>query len=296
MAVGYQAAIEAAAWVDRSARQQLKVIGGDRVSFVQGMVTNDVVKLGVGASLQVTMLTAKGAMIADARVLKRDEDVLIDTEPGEGAAVKEFLEKYLISEDAEVQPAPELAVIGLYGPRHVELLGKLPPGAQVGMLIGLQGTAVDVLIHREALETVRAALSGWPVVDAATAELLRIEAGEPRWGAELVATTIPLEASLDRAISYTKGCYIGQEVIARATHRGQMQRKLGGLLLGELSPAPGTELRRGEKKVGWLTSVVKSPRRGQHIALGYLHRDVQAPGTVVELASGGTATVTALPF
>jgi folate-binding protein YgfZ len=294
--VSYRAAHDAAAWVDRSARQQLRVIGGDRVSFVQGMVTNDVVKLGVGASQYVTMLTAKGAMVGDARVLKRDEDVLLDVEPGMAKTTRDFLEKYLISEDAEVQDAPELAVLGLFGPRHIELLGKLPNGAQVGMLIGLHGTPVDVLIHREALASVLEAWREIPRVDEATAEVLRVEAGEPRWGAELVSTTIPLEASLERAISYTKGCYIGQEVIARATHRGQKQRKLVGLLLGELAPAPGTELRRGEKKLGWITSVVKSPKRGQTIALGYLHREAQAEGTVLELAGGGSATVAALPF
>ena len=294
--MSYQAAKTAAAWANRSARQQLRVIGGDRVSFVQGMVTNDVAKLSIGASQYVTMLTAKGAMVGDGRVLKRDEDVLLDVEPGAGKTIKDFLEKYLISEDAEVHEAVDLAVVGLYGPRHTELLGKLPPGAQVGMLIGLHGTPVDVLIHREALASVREALREIPCVDEATSEILRVEAGEPRWGAELVATTIPLEASLERAISYTKGCYIGQEVIARATHRGQMQRTLTGLLLGELTPPLGTELRTKEKKVGWLTSVVKSPKRGQTIGLGYVHRSSHDEGTVLELASGGTATVAALPF
>ncbi len=293
----YRAAREAAAWVDLSARQHLRIIGGERVSYVQGMVTHDVEKLGVGSSLYVTMLSAKGAMIGDARVLKRDEDVILDLEPGSLPTVKAFLEKYLISEDAEIQEAPDLAVIGLLGPQHAELLGKLlPSGAQVGMLTGLHGTPVDVLIHREALASVRAALAGIPLVDPDTFEVLRVEAGQPRWGAELVETTIPLEASLDRAISYTKGCYIGQEVIARATHRGQMQRKLAGLLLGTQTPEKGTELRRGEKKVGWLGTVVRSPKADQVIALGYVHRDSLAPGTVLELATGGTATVATLPF
>ncbi len=272
------------------------MIGGERVSYVQGMVTNDVEKLGVGASLYATMLTARGAMVADLRVLKRDEDVVLDLEPGALPTVKAFLEKYLISEDAEVIDASDLAVIGLLGPRHAELLGKLPAGAQVGMLVGLHGTPIDLLIHRDALESVRAALADFPCVDFETFEVLRVEAGQPRWGAELLETTIPLEASLDHAISYTKGCYIGQEVIARATHRGQMQRKLSGLLLGDATAERGTELRRGEKKVGWIGSVVRSPRVGQTIALGYVHRDALAVGTVLTLATGQTATVAALPF
>lgn len=279
-----------------SARQHLRVIGGDRVSYVQGMVTNDVEKLGVGSSLYATLLTAKGSMVGDARVLKRDEDVILDLEPGSLPAIKAFLEKYLISEDAEILEAPDLAVIGLLGPNHTELLGRLPSGAQVGMLVGLHGTPVDILIHRDALESVRAALADVPCVDRDTFEVLRVEAGQPRWGAELVETTIPLEASLDHAISYTKGCYIGQEVIARATHRGQMQRKLAGLLLGTLSPPLGTELRRGEKKVGWIGTTVHSSKAGQVIALGYVHRDSLSPGTVLDLATGGTAIVSALPF
>ncbi len=294
--VTYRAALEHAVWVDLSERQQLRVIGGDRVSYVQGMVTNDVEKLGVGSSLYAAMLTPKGAMVADLRVLKRDEDVILDLEPGALPTVKAFLEKYLISEDAELQDASDLAVIGLLGPRHSELLGVLPSGAQVGMLIGLHGTPVDVVIHRAALESVRAALCDVPCIDHGTFEVLRVEAGQPRWGAELVETTIPLEASLDRAISYTKGCYIGQEVIARATHRGQMQRKVAGLLLGTQAAAQGTELRRGNKKVGWITSVVASPKLNQVIALGYVHRDCLVAGTVLELPTGGTAVVSALPF
>lgn len=294
--VSYQPAHDSAAWADLSDRQQLKVTGGDRLSFVQGMVTNDVEKLEVGSSLYATALTAKGAMVADLRVLRRPEDVVLDCEPGMADAVKAFLEKYLVSEDAEIDVAKNLAVIGLYGPKHIDLLGLMPRGALARMMVGLHGTQVDALIHRDTLDEVRAALAAVPQVDATTAEVLRVEAGQPRWGKELVETTIPLEASLDRAISYTKGCYIGQEVIARATHRGQMQRKLAGLLLGDQSPAQGTELKKGDKKVGWVGTVVVSPKVGQRIALGYVHRDSLAPGTELELAGGGKATVAALPF
>lgn len=294
--VSYQAAHDAAAWVDRSSRSQLKVTGGDRVSFVQGMVSNDVEKLAVGASLYATMLTAKGAMVADARILRRPEDVVLDLEPEMAGPVKAFLEKYLISEDAEVDVAKNLAVIGLYGPKHIDLLGLMPRGGLARMLVGLHGTQVDMLVHRDALEEIRAALAGVPQVDAATFDVLRVEAGQPQWGAELTEATIPLEASLDQAISYTKGCYIGQEVIARATHRGQMQKKLAGLLLGDQTPEKGTELKKGDKKVGWVGTVVQSPKQGQRIALAYVHRDSLAPGTALELASGGIATVAALPF
>ena len=133
-------------------------------------------------------------------------------------------------------------------------------------------------------------------VDEATLEVLRVEAGVPLFGADLTETTIPLEANLDRAIALNKGCYVGQEVIARATYRGHMNRKLAGLLLGAGAPVPGTELQLAGKKVGWVTSVVSSALRGQNVALGYVHKDSLAPGTALDLAGGGTATVAALPF
>ena len=128
-------------------------------------------------------------------------------------------------------------------------------------------------------------------------EMLRVEAGVPRYGQDMVDTTIPLEANLANAISYNKGCYIGQEVIARATFRGHMNRKLSGLLLGSTEAAPGTELKKDGKKVGWVTSVVRSPLKGQTVALGYVHRDHLEPGTVLAVGDGpAEATVAALPF
>jgi folate-binding protein YgfZ len=128
-------------------------------------------------------------------------------------------------------------------------------------------------------------------------EQLRVEAGVPRYGQDMVDTTIPLEANLASAISYNKGCYIGQEVIARATFRGHMNRKLAGLLLGDADAAPGTELKVGDRKVGWITSVVRSPLKGQRVALGYVHRDFLEPGTQLTLGAGpASATVSALPF
>jgi len=130
----------------------------------------------------------------------------------------------------------------------------------------------------------------------AALEVLRVERGTPRFGADMDEKTIPLEANLERALHYQKGCYIGQEVIARATFRGHVNRHLVGLRFqGEL-PAPRTELFSGERRVGWVTSAVQSPRFGP-IGLGYAHRDVAKPGTELTLAGGGgTARVEALPF
>ncbi len=132
-------------------------------------------------------------------------------------------------------------------------------------------------------------------MSAATYEVLRVEAGVPRYFKELTDTTIPLEANLEHAIHYQKGCYIGQEVIARATHRGHMNRKLAGLLLGAREAEPGAELFRAGKKVGWLTSVAYSPKKAQVVALGYVHRDALGPEPL-QLNGDAQASVVALPF
>jgi folate-binding protein YgfZ len=318
----YRAAREAVALHDASYRETLRITGEDRASFLHGMVTQDVNGLPSGAAAYTAMTTAKGAMVADARLLKREADLLLDVEPGMGAKVREFLEKYLISEDAEFHDATgEWGLLRLLGPRTAEVLGTalggtfepLAPnasrsvslaGAQV-LLVGhasFEKHGVDLLVPRGALEVVWKALvqaggaRGLKPLGFQALELLRVEAGVPRYGQDMVETTIPLEANLTHAISYNKGCYIGQEVIARATFRGHMNRKLAGLLLGEVEAAPGTELRKGEKKVGWITSVVRSPAQGQRVALGYVHRDHLEPGTELTLAEGPTVKVAPLPF
>lgn len=292
----YLAATQACGWADLSGRQQLKVTGPDRVSFLQGMVTNDVEKLPVGQSCQVTMLTAKGAMVGEGRVLKLPEVMVVDTGPGFGAAVKDFLNKYLISEEAEIDDAPELALVGLVGPSASEWAGSLPSESVVATLPGLLGRGVDVLVTRADWAKVTQALVAIPRVSEATYEVLRVEAGVPKFGVELTETTIPLEANLEKAIHYQKGCYIGQEVIARATYRGQMNKKLVGVLLGTLEPERGAELKLADKRVGRVMSVVKSELKGQNVGLAYVHRDHLAPGTVLELATGGAAQVVSLPF
>ncbi|MEW5738235.1 MAG: glycine cleavage T C-terminal barrel domain-containing protein [Myxococcota bacterium] len=293
--VEYQAARQAAAVLDSSARDVLRVTGEDRASFLHGMVTNDVEGLSVGGSCYAAMLTAKGAMVADLRVLRREADFVLDTGPGRGAVVKDFLNKYLISEDAEVHDAPELAVLAVVGPKAEEVVARFPREAVLGRFVSLLA-GVDVLTPREKVGELLALVADVPKLSPATVDVLRVELGVPVFGVDMTETTIPLEANLDRALHFQKGCYIGQEVIARATYRGQMNKKLMGLLLGDASPAAGTELRVGERKVGWLTTVVRSEAKGQTAALGYVHRDFLAPGTELDVASGGKAVVARLPL
>ncbi len=284
----YRAANDGCAVFDASDREQLRVTGAEAKSFIQGMVTNDVEALAEGASCYAALLTVKGSMVGDARILRLGAELVIDTGPKRGGAVKDFLNKYLISEDAELHDAPELAVVGLVGPSSGQVAARISADARVGALASFFG-GVDVLVKREKLPEVLAALGDLPRLSAATLEVLRVEKGVPLFGVDMTEVTIPLEANLDHAINYKKGCYIGQEVIARATYRGQMNKKLVQVRVGEAAPEPKTELRVGERKVGWVTSLVKSPKHGQNVALAYLHRDFLAPGTSLAIAGGGTA-------
>jgi folate-binding protein YgfZ len=304
-----------AALFDASAREVVRLTGPDRVSFLQGMVTQDVEGLSVGAVADAALLTAKGAMVADARVVKRTDELLLLTEPGYGPAVRGMLERYLISEDAELSDATaDFGQLSLVGPEaealaaHVLGLGP-PAGATLrpfdasgatgwALPQGLLLPGLDLLVLTEALGAVfdRLLAGGASPVGFAAVEVLRVERGTPRFGADMDEKTIPLEAHLQRAIHYQKGCYIGQEVIARATFRGHVNRQLVGLRFGETTPAARTELFAGDRRVGWVTSAVHSPRLGA-IGLGYAHRDVAQPGTELSLAGGsGAARVEALPF
>ena len=313
---------EGVAVVDLSARQVVRVTGPDRLTFLHGMLTQDVEGTAASGVRYAALLTAKGGMVADVQLVRREEDVLLLVEPGLAPVVLAHLQRYLISEEAELADASaEFGQLALVGPRGWALArrlfglpGEAPPTAYAvaggmegqGVLVlpsGLLLPGVDVLVTTGGLEAVFTALldsgsedglvpAGWEAL-----EVLRVERGVPRYGVDMDERTLPLEANLERALHYQKGCYLGQEVIARATFRGHVNKRLVGLLLGEANPAPRTELFWGERKVGFVTSVVPSRRLGQHVALGYVHRDALAPGTALQLAGGaGRATVHTLPF
>ena len=300
---------------DASVREVVRLTGPDRVSFLQGMVTQDVEGLAIGSVADAALLTPKGAMVADARVVRRADDFLLLSEPGYGPMVLGTLEKYLISENAELADATaRFGQLSVVGPEAEALAARVlglgaPAGAaarpfeasgSIGWALpqGLLLPGVDLLLPVEALPTVfeRLLEGGATPVGFAALEVLRVERGTPRFGADMDEKTIPLEANLQRAIHYQKGCYIGQEVIARATFRGHVNRHLVGLRFAGPVPAPRTELFTGERRVGWVTSVVDSPRLGP-IGLGYAHRDVAQPGTELAVAGGTVkATIAPLPF
>jgi folate-binding protein YgfZ len=298
--------------LDLSHRGRLAVVGPDRESWLQGMVTADVKKLAVGAGCAAAVVTVKGKLLAALRVFKRADELWIDLETERVAPVLHHLRRYIVMEECElVDRSAETAMLGLHGPSAQALLGASPlaeyqqaeltVGGQKVLAIGsaeLGLPGFDLWLAPAACAPVWTALASRATpLGYDAAEILRTEAGRPRFGAELDEDTLPLEAGLERAIAYDKGCYVGQEVIARVTYRGHVNRKLAGLWISGAEPAaPGTALTHDGKPAGEIRSSLVSQRLHSPIALGYVRRENLAPGTALALPDGRTATVTALPF
>ena len=317
----YEALTTACGLVDRSERGKLALTGADAAEFLNGQVTNDIVSLEPGAGCYAAFLTHKGKMLGDLRVLAvgpRDGDpaqLLLDTERVALQALFDMIRRFKVGYDVELHKRTlESGLLSLVGPRSREVLARAggPSGDELaaaehssawGAIDGAEvlaiasDTGVDVLVDSRAGERVRTALvaAGAAPASEASAEIVRVERGRPRYGIDLDDSTIPQEAGLnERAVSFTKGCYVGQETVARLYYRGKPNRHLRGLRLSGPA-ATGDELRLGERVVGTLGTVVRSPRRGD-IALALVRREV---GENDELAVGSgavTARPAALPF
>nr|UXE45190.1 aminomethyltransferase [uncultured bacterium] len=321
----YEAATHGAGLVDRSHRGRIVVSGRDRAGYLQGLLTNDISALTAGRGCYAAYLTAQGRMITDLLVYELG-DVILLTLPGDvKAAVLAKLDQFIFSEDVALGDVTEtFSQLALVGPAAAGLLAGVLQGVTAGELAALpehgsirasfdtQAAIVvrvsdtgepgfDVFVDRSYGERFKAAAAraGAHEVDAATADAIRIEAGIPVFHRDMDEDTIPLEAGIEsRAISLTKGCYVGQEVIIRVLHRGhgRVARKLVGLVMdGTAVPAPGTGLRADERDAGKVTSATLSPALGKPIALAYVQRDFVSPGTRLTV-DGAPATVTTLPF
>ncbi len=300
----YEAAHRGAIVVDRADRVVLRVTGRDPARMLHGLLTNDLAGAPEGTAVYGAFLTPKGRMVAEGRLARQGSVVLVETAAGAEAALREHFRKYLPPLFARVEESSGLAVLGVYGPRATAALGNVADGASGAVLLPPlelpEGDGADLVLPAAAVDDFwrRLVAGGVRPAGHGTLEVLRIEAGRPRWGAELDDTVIPLEAGLkERAISTSKGCYTGQEVIIRILHRGHVNRLLRGLLLGDApDPARGATLTLPgqEKAVGTVTSACASPALGQTIALGYVRRAVE-PGATV-LVEGREARVVALPF
>lgn len=292
---------EDAGLIDRSDRGKLMLTGGEVAEFLQGQLTNDVEALAPGTGCYAALLTHKGKLRADMRVLRGDGWVLLDTEPIGLAPVRKTATMYSIGRDVRVEDVTaSRALISVIGPRASARVDTPPPPIEhafveaAGRIYVTTDAGVDVFCPAEEAAAVRAALAVEPVSEEA-AECLRIESGRPRHGIDMDADTIPQEAGLnDRAVSFAKGCYVGQETVARLHYRGRPNRHLRGLRASE-PVETGDEVVAGERVVGRIGSRCVSPDRGP-IALAILRREVE-PGATVLVGPGAVAAeVVELPF
>jgi tRNA-modifying protein YgfZ len=294
--------------LDRSDRGMLLISGPEAAEYLQGQLTNDVEALEPGEGQYAALLDRKGHMQADMRVLRLEGgEVWVDTEPVATTAASRHLQMYKVGREVEVADVgAERTILSLIGPRSAEIAGTavLPEHANeetsvAGTECIAVGTAsgIDLIAAAGEAGRLREALlsAGAVEVSAAATEILRIESGVPRYGAEMGAETMPAEAGIvEAAVSFTKGCYIGQETVARLHYKGRPNRRLRGLRLS--APAsPGTELRLGEKEVGRLGGSCVSPALGP-IGLAIVRREAE-PGAELAVGEDGvTAEVVDLPF
>jgi tRNA-modifying protein YgfZ len=304
----YRALLAGAGVMRRDDRGRLVLRGADRLSYLHGLLTNDIDSLRSGGGRYAALLTAQGRMLTDMRLFELDDRTLIDLDVSLAPSIRDHFDRFIITEDVVVEDATTTSEqVGVYGPdasRIVDEVRKVvmdaPSFAVSSNDLGVEGfDVIGPVGYAEAFIETAKRIGAMPV-SRDIGELTRVEAGIPRFLIDMDTTTIPLEAGIeDRAISMTKGCYVGQEVIVRVLHRGggRVAKRLVGLTL-EKAAARGDKLATGDREVGVITSAVESPRFGP-IALGYVQRDFTALGTDLsaQTAEGEVrARVTPLPF
>ena len=317
----YRMLREEAAMVDRSARAKLLLHGGEAAELLEGQLTNEIEALAPqaddspGQGCYAALLDRKGHMQADMRVLRMGLALIwIDAEASVRERVIQHLSLYKVGREVEIEDVTgEHAILSVIGPAADRVLGAHAGDATAALLgkeehanlaTTIAGTpcsvtrtdrGFDLLCHRDASE-VRSALAGAgvPEVSEAAAEILRVEAGRPRFGAEMTTATMPAEAGIEsRAVSFTKGCYIGQETVARLHYRGKPNRHLRGLRL-TAPAAAGDAVALEGRELGTIGTAVVSPAHGP-IALAILRREAE-PGGSVRVGEGGSGEVVELPF
>jgi folate-binding protein YgfZ len=300
LAAGYRAAREALAHRVRES-SVVDVEGPDRVAFLQGQLTQDVRSLAPGESRPAAALTPKGKLLFFARLLGMPDRLRLIVPARSGQSAVEHLKRFVIFQKVEIADrSAEFVLVGLFGPRA----SQIPVPEEAAALPADGEFAREILVPRARFEELGRLLesAGSVGVSEATAEILRVEAGRPRLGQDADTSNLADEVGLDTAISTTKGCYVGQEIVARMRTYGRVNRRLAGFWFPEGLIEPGTVLKRpeepeaGKVEQGRVTSAVLSPAFGP-IGLGYAFRDVAIGERLVSAAEPSLAGVVApLPF
>jgi folate-binding protein YgfZ len=314
----FQALVSGSGVYDLSLRAKISLTGGDRVRWLNGMVTNNVRDLEPGRGVYAFLLNPQGHILGDLYAYNREESLLVDTDQSQVEKILAVFDKYIIMDDVEVANiSDQLTAVGIAGPRAREALQaagfdmpELKPlqfveitWQQVGVTL-VRGDnpsvqSFELLLAPGHSERVYEALmkAGARPVGSAALELLRITSGIPRYGVDIRERDLPQETEQERALNFSKGCYVGQEIVERIRSRGQVRRKFTGFEISGPLPGGGSKVQAEGKDVGEITSAASLPVADgeRRVALGYIRREVATPGKQVD-AGGSAATVANLPF
>jgi aminomethyltransferase len=311
--------------MDLSDRALLTLSGPDRLSYLQGMISNDLLTLSSGEGLYATFLNQQGKVLGDCRVLCADDCFFLDLWEPIKQKIIDHMNRYLVADDVEISDLSDrYGIFTVQGPQAEAVLqnfvskGTIPQKTLDHAVMPIDGDDMrviryshtgedgfDLVVPLPALEKLARRLTAisdnysgkW--IGAEAQEVLRIEAGIPRYAVDVTEDNLILETGLNHAVSFTKGCYLGQEVVERIRSRGHVNKKLVGLFLEGEKAEVGDRLMASDRNVGIITSSVVSPALHRPIALAYVHRDYWSPGTslsVTRKESRIQATVTGLPF
>ncbi|MEO7648961.1 MAG: glycine cleavage T C-terminal barrel domain-containing protein [Bryobacteraceae bacterium] len=304
MTDGYQALRTSAAWLDLAGRGRIMASGEDRARLLHAMTTNHIQQLIPGQGCYAFFLSAQGRILSDAYIYCLSDRILIDVEPEQRERLLQHLDKFIIADDVTLEDVSDsLTAIGVEGPTAREALAKL------GAPIPEDACAISEWGERLVAKTSVTGAPGFRVflppgekagliaqlgIPAAANEDVRVERlahFQPRYGEDITETTLPQETQLSHAIHFSKGCYLGQEIVERIRSRGHVNRLLTGVEIeGVDIPEPGTALTAAGTTVGEVTSAAYSPELRKIVALGYMRAQAAKPGT--KLMAGDRTAIT----
>ena len=299
-------------------RAKIQLTGSDRVRWLNGMITNNVRDLAVGHGVYAFLLNPQGHILGDLIAYNCSDLLLVDTDQSQLEKILATFDHYIIMDDVEVTNITEkLSAVGIAGPTAENVLREagfevpqLKPleiadiawqQARVSIVRGEREAfpSYEIWVAPEHVASVREKLqsSGAILMGPEALELYRIALGIPLYGKDIRERDLPQETEQQHALNFNKGCYVGQEIVERIRSRGAVHRKFTGFTVTGPAPAPGTKIQAQAKDVGEITSsaVIPSPDGEHTVALGYIRREIGAPGKEVEIA-GSRAVVTELPF
>ena len=304
---GYQALRSAAAWLDLSARGKIIATGEDRARLLHAMTTNQVQELKPGEGCYAFFLNAQGRILADVNLFCRESDFLLDVEPETRESLHQHLDHYIIADDATLEDATgRVATLSIEGPQALATTARIgapvpeKPWAHVAWnnitVANVSSTGAPALRFFVPVDEKQALIEKFSIPEASpqAARVVRLENFQPRFGEDILSTTLSQETQQSHAVNFNKGCYIGQEIVERVRSRGLVHRLLAGVEIDSTDPPePDTRLFQGDQDVGKMTSAAFSPALGKVAGMAYLRRELTEPGTALTI-NGHPALVRAL--